>query len=120
MTSDISKTAILLIDPLNDMLHEEGKMYPLLAESIKDTEVISHMFDLLKAARAYKIPIFYGMHQPLKEGTFAGWKHMMAIHNMQKDRLIFEEGKFGGDIFKGMEPKLENGDVVVGRHWSSR
>jgi len=119
MTSDISKTAILLIDPLNDMLHEDGKMYPLLAESIKHTEAISHIFDLLKAARAHKIPIFYGLHQPVKEGTFAGWKHMMAIHHTQKDGLVFEEGKFGSNILDGMEPKLENGDVIVGKHWSS-
>jgi nicotinamidase-related amidase len=120
MTSDISNTAILLIDPLNDMLHEDGKMYPLLAESIKDTKTISHILDLMKAARAHKIPIFYGLHQTMKEGTFAGWKHMMAIHNTQKDGLVFEEGKFGSDFFEGMEPKLENGDVVVGKHWTSR
>jgi nicotinamidase-related amidase len=120
MTSDISHTAILLIDPLNDMLHKDGKLYPLLEESIKHTDPVSHIFDLIKAARAKKIPIFYGLHQTMKEGTFAGWKHMMAIHNTQKDGSVFEEGKFGSQIIKGMEPDLENGDVVVGKHWTSR
>jgi hypothetical protein len=33
---------------------------------------------------------------------------------------VFEEGKFGSEILKGMEPKLENGDVIVGKHWTSR
>jgi nicotinamidase-related amidase len=120
MTFDVSKTAILLIDPYNDFLHEDGKLYPRLAESIKDTNTIPHIFDLLAAARAHKISIFYGLHQPMKPGNFDGWKHMMAVHTSQKEGKAFEEGTFGGTIFEGMEPKLENGDVVVSKHWSSR
>jgi nicotinamidase-related amidase len=120
MTTDISKTAILLIDPLNDFLHKDGKMNGILSESLNHTQTISHIFDLVKAARAHKIPIFYGLHQPLNQNTFAGWKHMMAIHHTQKDGSVFEEGKFGSEILKGLEPVPENGDVVVGRHWTSR
>ncbi|KAF2673858.1 Isochorismatase hydrolase [Microthyrium microscopicum] len=119
MTSDLSKTAILLIDPYNDFLHEEGKMYPRLEESIKDSNTIAHIFDLIAAARAHKIPIYYGLHQPSRAGNFDGWKHMMAVHSSQKENNVFEEGGFGGTIFKGMEPDLENGDVVVSKHWSS-
>jgi nicotinamidase-related amidase len=120
MTADLSKTAILLIDPYNDFLHPEGKLYPLLAESLKHTNTISHIFDLLAVARAHKIPVFYGMHQPYKAGNFHGWKHMMAVHSSQVEAKAFEEGTFGGTIYEGMEPVLENGDVVVSKHWSSR
>ena len=120
MTADISKTAILLIDPYNDFLHKDGKLYPLLAESLNHTDTISNIFILLKAARAHRIPIFYGLHQQFKEGTFAGWKHMMAVHSSQKENNAFEEGTFGATIFEGMEPNLDNGDVVVSKHWSSR
>jgi len=117
--TDTSKTAILLIDPYNDFLHPDGKLYPLLAESLKHTDTVSHIFDLLKAARAHKIPIYYGLHQPFKAGNFDGWKHMMAIHTSQQSGHAFEEGSWGGTIYEGMEPKLENGDVVVSKHWSS-
>jgi nicotinamidase-related amidase len=120
MTSDLSKTAILLIDPYNDFLHPDGKMYPRLAESLKDTDTISHIFKLLEVARAHKIPIYYGLHQPFKAGNFDGWKHMMAVHTSQAENKVFEESTFGGTIFKGMEPDLANGDVVVSKHWSSR
>jgi len=119
MTTDLSKTAILLIDPYNDFLHEDGKLYPLLAESLKQTDTVKNIFALLTAARAYKIPIYYGLHQPSRPGNFEGWKHMMAVHSSQKDNYAFEEGAFGGTIYEGMEPKLENGDVVVSKHWSS-
>jgi nicotinamidase-related amidase len=120
MATNISKTAILLIDPYNDFIHEEGKLYPLLADSLKQTNTIAHIFDLLAAARTHKIPVFYGLHQPFKPGNFEGWKHMMDVHKTQKDNKAFEEFSFGGTIYKGMEPKLENGDVIVSKHWSSR
>jgi nicotinamidase-related amidase len=120
MTTDLSKTAVLLIDPYNDFLHPEGKMYPRLAESIKHNDTITHIFELLTAARAHKIPIFYGLHQPFKAGNFYGWKHKMAVHSSQEENKVFEEGSFGGKIFEGMEPSLDNGDVVVSKHWSSR
>jgi nicotinamidase-related amidase len=120
MITNISKTAILLIDPYNDFIHPDGKLYSLLAESLKETDTVSHIMDLIKAARAHKIPIFYGLHQPFKAGNFEGWKHMMAIHDSQAESHAFEEGTFGGTIYKGMEPSLENGDVVVSKHWSSR
>jgi nicotinamidase-related amidase len=119
-TNDNSKTAILLIDPYNDFLHQDGKLFPLLAESLKHTDTVKHIFDLIAAARANKIPIFYGLHQPFKPGNFDGWKHLMAIHHSQKESHSFEENTFGGTIYEGMEPKLENGDVVVSKHWSSR
>jgi len=120
MTLNLSNTAILLIDPYNDFLHENGKLYPLMAESIKDTDTITHILELVKAARAHKIPIYYGLHQPSRAGNFDGWKHMMAVHLSQQEGHAFEEGSFGGTVFAGMEPSLENGDVVVSKHWSSR
>lgn len=120
MTTDLSKTAIVLVDPYNDFLHEDGKMYPLLEASLKHTDTIKHLFDLLAIARTHKIPIYYSLHQPLRPGNFKGWKHMMAVHSSQKENKVFEEGAFGGTIYEGMEPKLENGDVVVSKHWSSR
>jgi len=119
MTTDLSNTAVLLIDPYNDFLHPDGKLYPRLSDSLKHTDTISHLHALLEAARAHKIPIYYGLHQPFKAGNFDGWKHMMGIHSAQNETHVFEEGSWGAKIFEGMEPKLENGDVVVSKHWSS-
>ncbi|OCL08528.1 Isochorismatase hydrolase [Glonium stellatum] len=119
MPSDTTKTAILLIDPYNDFLHPEGKMYHALAASLIETDTIRHVNDLLTAARAHKIPVYYGLHQQYKPGFFDGWKHMTELHVSQQTHKVFEEGSWGAQIFKGMEPKLENGDVVVSKHWSS-
>ncbi len=37
-----------------------------------------------------------------------------------KSTLAFEKGSWGAEIYEGLEPNLENGDVVVSKHWNSR
>jgi nicotinamidase-related amidase len=120
MSASHPNTAILLIDPYNDFLHPDGKMYPAMAESLEATGTVKHIFDLLTAARAHKIPVFYGLHQQYNSNAFYGWKQMKPLHEGQKANKVFEEGSWGATIFEGMEPKYENGDVIFSKHWSSR
>ncbi|KAK6600112.1 isochorismatase hydrolase [Botrytis cinerea] len=90
--SSTNKTAIVLIDPYNDFLHPEGKVYPLMAESIADTNTITHLQNLVTTARAQKIPIYYGLHQQTKAGYLAGWKHATLTQQSQKENNVFAEG----------------------------
>ncbi|KAM0257457.1 hypothetical protein ACHAQJ_004404 [Trichoderma viride] len=90
-----------------------------MADSIKQTGTIKHINDLLAAARAHKIPVYYGLHQQYNSNSFQGWKHMKFSHESQKKNKGFEEGSWGATIFEGMEPDYENGDVIFGKHWSS-
>ncbi|KAM0162326.1 hypothetical protein ACHAQE_003766 [Botrytis cinerea] len=118
--SSTNKTAIVLIDPYNDFLHPEGKVYPLMAESIADTNTITHLQNLVTTARAKKIPIYYGLHQQTKAGYLAGWKHATSTQQSQKENNVFAEGSWGVEIYKGLEPDVEgNGDVIVSKHWCS-
>lgn len=119
--SSTNKTAIVLIDPYNDFLHPKGKVYHLLAESIAATNTIAHLQNLVTTARAQKIPIYYGLHQQVKAGFLAGWKHSTVTQQGQRDYKTFEEGSWGVEIYEGLEPDVEgNGDVVVSKHWCSR
>jgi nicotinamidase-related amidase len=115
-----SNTAVVIIDPYNDFLHPDGKLNGLLAESLRETDTIKHLKKLVTAARAHKIPIYYGLHQQQKPGFLAGWKHATPLQQSQNENKAFEEGTWGVDIFEGLEPDLANGDVVVSKHWSSR
>ncbi|TGO38950.1 hypothetical protein BHYA_0064g00460 [Botrytis hyacinthi] len=118
--SSTNKTAIVLIDPYNDFLHPKGKVYHLLAESIAATNTIAHLQNLVTTARAQKIPIYYGLHQQVKAGFLAGWKHATVMQQGQRDHKTFEEGSWGVEIYEGLEPDVEgNGDVVVSKHWCS-
>lgn len=114
-----SHIAVVLIDPLNDFLHLDGKLHPLMKASLEFSSSLKHMKELVEAARQAHIPIFYGLHQITKDHTYSGWNHMNASQTRIRDNMAFDEA-FGGQIFKELEPQPTNGDVVVSRHWNSR
>lgn len=113
------RTAVVLIDPLNDFLHPDGKLYPLIKASLESSNSLEHMKDLVAGAREARIPIFYGLHQVTKDGTYSGWNHMNASQIQIKQNSVFSE-EFGGQILKELENQPSNGDVVVSRHWNGR
>ncbi|KAJ6000053.1 Isochorismatase-like protein [Penicillium waksmanii] len=112
------RTAVVLIDPLNDFLHPDGKLYPLIKDSLESSNSLEHIKELVAGARDARIPIFYGLHQITKDGTYSGWNHMNASQVRIKQNVAFSED-FGGQILKELEPQPSNGDVVVSRHWNS-
>jgi nicotinamidase-related amidase len=120
MLSIHSKTALLLIDPYNDFLHSSGKMFPALADSLAERNTLSNIQTLLPVIRGHKIPVYYCLHQQYKPSFYNGWKHMTQTHHAQEEGKVFEEGSWGAQIYAGLEPKLESGDVVVSKHWNSR
>ncbi|UKZ74567.1 hypothetical protein TrVFT333_002237 [Trichoderma virens FT-333] len=99
MSTAHAHTAVLLIDPYNDFLHPDGKMYKAMSASLEATNTVKHILDLLAAARSNKIPVFYGLHQQYNAESFYG--------------------QLGAKIYEGMEPKPENGDLIFSKHWSS-
>jgi nicotinamidase-related amidase len=113
-------TAVLLIDPYNDYIHPNGKVYNLCKESLEATETIAHIKALIKAARANQIPIFYCLHQQWKVGNFDGWHRMGPFHKMLKAQEVCEEGTWGAQIYEGLGPDPANRDIVVGKHWNAR
>jgi nicotinamidase-related amidase len=113
-------TAVVLIDPYNDFLHPSGKVHSMVSESLKHTDTITHLQEMVKAARAHKIPIYYGLHQQVRPGFLVGWKHSTLMQQSQVKNMAFEKGTWGVQIFEGLEPDLENGDVVFSKHWCSR
>jgi nicotinamidase-related amidase len=114
-----SKTAILLIDPYNDFLHPDGKLYGLLKDDLIRTDAIKHIVHVVTEARRRGIPIIYGLHQQYRPGFYDGWHHMRKIHESQQQGHAFEEGSWGARIFEGLEPDPKNKDTVISKHWSS-
>ncbi|PYI14783.1 Isochorismatase hydrolase [Aspergillus japonicus CBS 114.51] len=115
---DLSKTALILIDPYNDFLHPDGKLTPLLKD-LEEKETINHIQEAVAAARLHRIPVYYGLHQQWTPTAFQAWRHMTPNHVKQKEIKLFEAGTFGAQIYQGLEPDRSNGDVVVSRHWNS-
>lgn len=118
--STLAHTAIILVDPYNDFLHENGKFHARVAASLSQTSTVPHLQSLVHAARAQKLPIYYALHQTYHPGNYAGWLHMNASTSRIEQSQAFEEGAWGSEILEGLEPDVVgNGDVVCSRHWNS-
>ncbi|KIW90255.1 uncharacterized protein Z519_08899 [Cladophialophora bantiana CBS 173.52] len=114
-----NQTAVLLIDPYNDFLHPKGKLNPRLAESIAATGTIQHLQEFVATARKRKIPIYYCLHQQTDKHSFEGWSMMnWSLEGLGKN-LVFEKGSWGAEVYEGLGPNPNNGDVVVSKHWNS-
>ncbi|KAK7441908.1 hypothetical protein CaCOL14_009823 [Colletotrichum acutatum] len=113
-------TAIVLVDPYNEFLHHEGKIYPSVKESLEATGTNDNLRTLVAAARKQKVPIFYALHQTWKEGNYAGWTHLTPSHKHIAAGQGIAEGSWGAEILEGLEPDVVgNGDVVASRHWNN-
>ena len=112
------KTALVLIDIYNDFLHPDGKATGALSASLTEANTIVHLQEVLAAARAAKIPVFYSLHQQYYEGKYTGFEHWNPMLRSVQSSHSFEEGSFGAQIFKGLEPDPANGDVVISKHWN--
>ena len=115
-----SKTALILIDPYNEFLHPDGKLYPAISDSLKKADSIAHLKAVLSNARAKGIPVFYCMHQQTDEHSYKDWTLMNKSLTRIRDNKAFRAGTFGTEYFQGLEPDLGKGDVVVSKHWLSR
>ncbi|KAM0548729.1 hypothetical protein ACHAPJ_009725 [Fusarium lateritium] len=118
MTTNISHMALVLIDPFNDFLHPEGMLTSRL-EDLQEKDTVRHIQQAVAAARSQNIPIYYGLHQLCNDKTFSKWRHMTPTNIKQEQIKFFQEGSWGAEIYKGLEPDSNNGDVVVSRHWNS-
>jgi len=115
-----NNTAIVLIDPYNDFLHQEGKLNPLIRDSLQRTDTIHNLHKLLGFARSQNIPVFYSLHQQSHDHCMQGWTMMNASLTGIKMKKVFEEGSWGVEFYDGMAPDVANGDIVVSKHWNSR
>jgi nicotinamidase-related amidase len=62
MHIDKNDTAVVLIDPQNEVLDERGLAWPLVRESLRENHTIENMKRLFKAAKAHGFKVFIFPH----------------------------------------------------------
>ena len=63
-------TALLVIDPYNDFISEGGKFWPRLKAVAEANNCIPNMLQVLNAARAAKLLVFYPLHRRYRPGDY--------------------------------------------------
>jgi nicotinamidase-related amidase len=110
---DPKRTAILIIDPQNDVLSEGGAMWNVVAKGVKETKVVEHLVDLKKTAKEVDIPVFYSPHYYTDE-EYHKWKHINPVDKTMFDLQMFHKGTWGADFHPQIQP--DENTIVLAPH----
>jgi nicotinamidase-related amidase len=113
-------TAIVLIDPQNEVLSEKGSAWPLVREAFKRTIPIENMEHIFKAAKAHGFKVFISPHYFYP--TDKGWKFNDLLETDQATSGMFArkavlnldgfEGS-GADGLERLKPYIQDGKTMV-------
>jgi len=110
-------TGVLVVDPYNDFLAPEGKLYPRAKEVSESVNIIEHLKAIVAKARAAGIRIFYVPHHRAEPGDYATWLHLNPNQARSKLSQPFAKGTWGAEFYPDLQP--QEGDVVAKEHWGS-
>jgi nicotinamidase-related amidase len=112
---DTARTAFVLVDPYNDFLAEDGKIYPRLKDVAESVGLHQHLRELLAAVRAAGIQVVIAPHRRCRPGDFEGWLRPGRPHLTIINGRAFEAGTKGGEWYPDLAP--QDGDIVASEHW---
>jgi len=113
-------TAVVIIDPQNDVLSEKGLAWPLLHESLKEINTIENIERIFKAAKTLGFDVFISPHYFFP--TDKGWKFNGPLETDEANSGLFgRKGRLNLDGFEGsgadwlerFKPYIEDGKTVV-------
>ena len=114
---DPARTALILVDPLNDFLGDNGKLTGALKEVGDRVGVLPNLCLALNSARQAHLKVFYGNHHRYEEGYHHGWKFLNPSHIGSEKKQLFARGEYGGDYHPDLKP--QKGETIVAEHWTS-
>jgi len=110
-------TALLVIDPYNDFISEGGKIRGRIKDVAEANNCVSHMLEVLNAARKAGLRVFYAMHHRYQPSDYETWKYIAPIQKAALSSKAFEYGTWGGEIRSEFKP--QPGEIVAQEHWCS-
>jgi nicotinamidase-related amidase len=120
MNIDKSDTAIVLIDPQNEVLSERGLAWPLVHESLQENKSIENMERLFKAVKTHGFEVFIPPHYFYP--TDKGWKFNGPLETDETTSGMFArtgvlnldglEGS-GADWLERFKPYIQDGKTIV-------
>jgi nicotinamidase-related amidase len=120
MVLDRKETALVVIDPQNDVLSDKGVSWGLLSDSLKENNTVENLTRLFKAAKEYDFGVFISPHYLYPHDQ--GWQFGGAV-----EKLMLEGREFwrpdplslegfsgsGADWLERFKPFIEDGKTVV-------
>jgi len=120
MNIDKSDTAIVVIDPQNEVLSERGLAWALVHESLHENGTIENLERLFKAAKAHGFEVFISPHYFYP--TDKGWKFNGPVETDEaSSRMFARKGVLnleglagsGADWLELFKPYIQDGKTIV-------
>lgn len=120
MNINKNDTAVVVIDPQNDVLSEKGVSWDLVGESVKDNNTVENIERIFKAAKQNGFEVFISPHYyyPTDHNwKFAGNLEQMMLEVKEFDRrgALSLDGFLGSgaDWLDRYKPFIEDGKTIV-------
>jgi nicotinamidase-related amidase len=113
-------TAVVFIDPQNDVLSETGAAWGAVGQSVRENKTIENMERIFRAAKQHGYEVFISPHYFYP--TDSGWKFNDPLESSEfADRIFARRGALTLDGFSGsgadwlerFKPYIEDGKTVV-------
>ena len=120
MNINKNDTAVVFIDPQNEVLSETGLAWPLVRESLQENNTIENIERIFKAAKENGFEVFISPHYFFP--TDSGWKFNGPLETDEAETQMFaRSGRLSLDGFLGsgadwlerFKPYIEDGKTVV-------
>jgi ureidoacrylate peracid hydrolase len=102
---------------LNDFISEGGKLWHRLKAVAEANSCLTHMSQVLSAARKAGLRVFYALHRRYRPGDYETWKYIAPVQKAAWRNKSFEYGTWGGEIRGEFSP--QPGEIVALEHWCS-
>src|SRR5262245_64275394 len=88
----LERTGLLVVDPYNDFISDSGKLWPRVREVAEANGCVSHMIEILEAARSAGVQIFFAPHHRWRIGDYETWKFWAPIQESGARSKVFADG----------------------------
>jgi nicotinamidase-related amidase len=111
------RTALLVIDPVNDFLSEGGAAWEMTKTTVIKHDVVGHLKRAIEGARERSVPVLFGPMAYTKE-DYAGeqLQRRSGINRLMFEKKMFLAGSWGADFHPDLQPRA--GDTVLLPHKS--
>ena len=120
MNIDKNDTAVVLIDPQNEVLDASGLAWPLVRESLQENHTIENMERIFTAAKAHGFELFISPHYFYP--TDKGWKFNGPLETDEATSGMFARTGIlnlegldcsGADWLARFKPYIQDGKTIV-------
>ncbi len=109
------RTALLIIDPVNDFLSEGGAAWEMTKTTVEKNDVVANLKRVIDGARLQGIPVLFGP-MAYTEEDYSGEKlqRRTGINRLMFEKKMFLAGSWGADFHPELQPKET--DIILLPH----